>query len=514
VIDRWSGTGSAKHAQLAWCSLFFLFYAVLVNVPFWVASHSLGLLQKGYFDPSYALAGISALFLRRIPSAILLLFVMVVDLLASVCLTFYLSLSECWTNLLVLRGLSPAGHAAIASVILLALVSVVASSLLPASSIQGIARRRIIACLLGVIVCCLSVDLVSIAQRNRDAAHFPTTGAHVDGFLLGAGAQRARLTRPSEFRLLRNEIAAARNRRQSLQDGVQTASSPVSNATSQALRYGLITAGESDREMPNVALILLESWGKTNNRVIEDGLLAPYFRPDLLARYKLFQGTVPFFGSTVPGEGRELCGNTVGFGIETASAEQLRDCIPNRLATLGFHNIAIHGADGHSFQRLTWYKTIGFEERWFGDRLRQEGLPDCSGAFLGTCDADVAGWISRRLEKPGAAPEFVYWVTLNSHLPVLVPTGLPSAASCAIAPALEQQLILCSWYQLVANVHRAVAQLAMTGSNRPTVWIIVGDHAPPFASLALREQFSSHVVPYLLLVPTERVYATRSGKAE
>jgi hypothetical protein len=47
----------------------------------------------------------------------------------------------------------------------------------------------------------------------------------------------------------------------------------------------------------------------------------------------------------------------------------------------------------------------------------RQGLPDCFGAFFGTCDAAIADWIGRRLGKHDD-PYFVHWVTLNSHLPV------------------------------------------------------------------------------------------------
>jgi phosphoglycerol transferase MdoB-like AlkP superfamily enzyme len=125
----------------------------------------------------------------------------------------------------------------------------------------------------------------------------------------------------------------------------------------------------------------------------------------------------------------------------------------------------------------------------------------CPGAFIGTCDAAIARWIGQRLEVRKENPDFMYWVTLNSHLPVPTPSPLRTPVPCSITPFTSQQPALCSWYQLIANVHQAVSALAMTDLARPTVFVIVGDHAPPFANLALRSQFSSSVVPYVLLIP-------------
>jgi hypothetical protein len=69
------------------------------------------------------------------------------------------------------------------------------------------------------------------------------------------------------------------------------------------------------------------------------------------------------------------------------------------------------------------------------------------------------------------------------------------------AEGLEPDSELCSWYQLVANVHRSVAQLALDPLSRPTVFVIVGDHAPPFGDPSLRDRFSQSDVPYVVLVP-------------
>ncbi|MGA8272377.1 MAG: sulfatase-like hydrolase/transferase, partial [Candidatus Sulfotelmatobacter sp.] len=217
--------------------------------------------------------------------------------------------------------------------------------------------------------------------------------------------------------------------------------------------------------------------------------------------YQVLRGTVPFYGATVPGEARELCDSKIGFYLLKATVKELQGCLPERLAALGYRDVALHGMDGHMFNRSTWYRSIGFQEQWFRDRFRREGLPDCVGAFTGTCDAAIAQWIGRRLDRQDASPDFLYWVTLNSHLPVPIPAPIVDGYSCSMPPLLSQQPAFCSWYQLVANVHHSVAQVAMTELARPTVFIIVGDHAPPFSNPLLRGQFSSEMVPYIVLVP-------------
>jgi phosphoglycerol transferase MdoB-like AlkP superfamily enzyme len=157
--------------------------------------------------------------------------------------------------------------------------------------------------------------------------------------------------------------------------------------------------------------------------------------------------------------------------------------------------------DGHMFDRSSWYGRIGFHEQEFRDQLRQQGLPDCVGAYVGTCDASIADWIGKRLAEPKPKPAFIYWVTLNSHLPVPIPSQLPNGVSCSLNSNLSQQPALCSWFQLIANVHQSVSRLAMGNLARPTIFAIVGDHAPPFRNPGLRSQFSDAAVPYVLLVP-------------
>lgn len=204
------------------------------------------------------------------------------------------------------------------------------------------------------------------------------------------------------------------------------------------------------------------------------------------------------------GEARELCGNTLGFRILRSSSAQLASCVPQRLSAAGYRTTAVHGMEGHFFNRVTWYRTIGFQETWFHSQLSAIGLPTCAGPFSGTCDSAIADWIGNRLSSPrNSSPQFIYWVTLNSHLPVPTPAPLPHPASCGFSSALAASPALCSWFQLETNVHESVARLAAS-AQRPTIFILVGDHAPPFSSPDLRAQFSAEDVPYIALAPTRR----------
>jgi hypothetical protein len=83
---------------------------------------------------------------------------------------------------------------------------------------------------------------------------------------------------------------------------------------------------------------------------------------------------------------------------------------------------------------------------------------------------------------------------------VPVPAPVVHPASCAVSSATSNAEI-CSWYQLLAVVQDAVRDMALRPLSRPTIFVIVGDHAPPFYQQDLRSQFSASDVPYVILLP-------------
>jgi hypothetical protein len=275
---------------------------------------------------------------------------------------------------------------------------------------------------------------------------------------------------------------------------------PMSSASSQAISF---LDGQGNSAMaPNLVLIVVESWGLPLDSYLAKALTAPYDDPRIEHKYNTSYGTVPFTGLTIPGEARELCRSTIGFGIMHAPAGLVAQCLPALFHARGYRNLAVHGYAGQMFYRSAWYPTLGFDQSWFGPDLRKFGLPNCRGAFPGICDASVADWIGNSLLSPDdGIPKFIYWVTLNSHLPVPTTPDLSDDGVCTTQPALRNSVALCSWFRLVQGVHKSVQQMALRTTARPTVFILVGDHAPPFGDLRLREDFSNSQVPYVIMTP-------------
>jgi phosphoglycerol transferase MdoB-like AlkP superfamily enzyme len=55
-------------------------------------------------------------------------------------------------------------------------------------------------------------------------------------------------------------------------------------------------------------------------------------------------------------------------------------------------------------------------------------------------------------------------------------------------------------------VHQSVQQVALGATARPTVFVLVGDHAPPFGDPELLAEFSSTQVPYVMLTPRQQKF--------
>jgi hypothetical protein len=482
ILNRWKRDGTS-----AWIP-YILFYTVLANLPFWAASRWLAISPNGWFCLDYIAIGLVALYLPRFVGSALLLLAIAVDLVAGVCETYFLPVSQCFTNLGAMRQFSASRLTAVTAVLILILLAGAAGLFLPAI-VPKKHRIRSAAWLLLFAIVSLSIDSAILWLRTGSIPGFLVPGRSFQSAVEASYLPDLHFSRLPAFRLIRRKLYPAPN-------GL-----PMRNATALALSAAGNIAAKNRQELPNLVVILVESWGLDTESAVSDALIRPYSDPQLRARYQVLQGEVPFAGPTLGGESRELCGSTMAFDVEIASAKELQACLPDRLAARGYHAVAIHGMWAEMFDRVKWYKTMGFQETWFLGQFKDQGLPTCNGAFWGICDAAIADWMGQRLEKSKPDPEFLYWVTLNSHLPVLVPNPLKSPADCSFTPSLAQQPSLCSWYQLIANVHHSAAVLAMSNLARPTIFVIVGDHAPPFSDPFLRDKFSQSLVPYVILVP-------------
>lgn len=268
---------------------------------------------------------------------------------------------------------------------------------------------------------------------------------------------------------------------------------PFSSAVSAT---GFASRADGTRHL---MLIVFESRGKpAKGSLLESFLFRRYLNdPAIRARYTLEQGMTPFYGSTTAAEMRELCRR---WGEYHPLVKQ-RDasCLPSELGRKGYDTVAIHGFAGTYFDRKAWYPNIGFQTMMFDKDLHKQGIPECGGVFPGACGRDIPALVADKL-RSATKPTFVYWLTLNSHLPI--PEGFNMhVENCErLSPQLKRDFpMLCRMKAIFDDVDKAIVAQITAADFPPTDILMVGDHAPPFFDRAQRSQFDPANVPYLYL---------------
>lgn len=455
-----------------------LLYLIVPNLPVVLLRDPLGLSTHGFLNIECLVVGLVALCAPRIVVFLLLLAEICGAFVYLLCYTFQFSLRTLWAALPYLSKL-PAnrGTPGVTAAVLTVLAAAVLAWGVPRA--QGRQRMKVVAWLLAFILLLFSLDIVdghNPVWPRDDVSAIPR---------LAMSPVVAIAKREIFFRLMGSSSREA-------------ADAPMDSASASAVNF----AGGGVQ--PDVVLILVESWGDLRDKGLARALVAPFQDPRVAAHYRITEGTAPFDGLTLPGEGRELCHSHIGFRIQSQISSIKDGCLPAQFHARGYRNIAVHGYMGQMFGRNDWYRQIGFDSTYFRPDFDRAGLPQCEGAFPGTCDASVAQWISGSLlAPPSSQPRFIYWVTLNSHLPVPVHPDLPGDGVCAAHPELAASVPFCSWFRLVSAVHSSAAEVALGKLSRPTVFILVGDHAPPFAQTDLRRRFSDADVPYIVLTPLD-----------
>lgn len=256
---------------------------------------------------------------------------------------------------------------------------------------------------------------------------------------------------------------------------------------------GLAQPGPARRHL---VVIVVEALGIPTFEEGKRLFAADWDRPAWRGRYEVASGKVAYFGSTTNGEIRELCGAFANFdGFDFAHA----DCLPRRYSKAGYDTLAIHAFEGGFFDRRAWWPRAGFARTEFAPDLVRGGARKCGGMWPGACDVDIAAQIGQRL-KSASRPQFIYWVTLNSHIPVLA-GATPGLAGCedGAAPLAHASLLQCRLFQAHHDIAEAISALAMDPALPPTDFLIVGDHMPPFMRRNERLDFDGYNVPWIVL---------------
>lgn len=259
-------------------------------------------------------------------------------------------------------------------------------------------------------------------------------------------------------------------------------------------------AGRADGKR-HLVLIMVESLGvPRDNQAMSDKLFAYYQNSAIQARYDVSQGTSLYYNSTTSGEFREMCGRWGDYyELLDANAAAKLNCLPAMLAEKGYATHAMHSFKGAFFKRAEWYPNIGFETQEFWSDLQKKGAEWCGGVFAGACDRQIPKLLAENL-KQAEKPTFLYWLTLNAHLPV--PTGLNlNVDDCSkVSPELAKEYpMICRQFAIFDDIDKALVQ-EITASDFPEADILlVGDHMPPYFDRHNRSQFDPERVPWLYL---------------
>jgi hypothetical protein len=241
---------------------------------------------------------------------------------------------------------------------------------------------------------------------------------------------------------------------------------------------------------------VVEAMGQPRDAALRGEFDKIWMRPELTSRFEISHGETAFFGSTTSGEMRELCQRWGNYPEITAPDPR---CLPAKLAKRGYRTSSYHAFYPTFFDRERWYPLIGFQHMHFGQELMNEGAGYCPNVFPGACDRDVPGIIARDLAK-AQGPQFVYWLTLNSHLPIVENRALGTEHCHRLGHGLDSDFpMICRLFSIWGSTADALVKVVDRPDFPPTHILIVGDHMPPFTHQKSRLQFDPEHVPWVLL---------------
>ena len=270
---------------------------------------------------------------------------------------------------------------------------------------------------------------------------------------------------------------------------------------SAAVKSGFTeVAGSNGR---NVILVLVESLGYLADPTARRQVDSPLFKPQVTDKYSISTGSVVYYGSTTSGEMRELCDTREPYDDFTKTNGS--SCLPAQLRLRGYATMAVHAFSYRMFERGEWYPNVGFDKELFGEQLVKVTHQLCGNAFRGVCDADLPPIIAQEAAS-SKKPKFIYWLTLNTHVPV-APDESQADFGCGKDAGLFRHAHVCEMAELWHDVFEGVSKLALDPSIGPADILVVGDHAPPLWSRRARAQFEPGLVAWYRLTPRDNAFA-------
>ncbi len=261
----------------------------------------------------------------------------------------------------------------------------------------------------------------------------------------------------------------------------------------------------------DIVVIVLESQGLLRNEADMRRVFAPLTDPEVNARYVVERGAVQFHGATIFGELRTLCRVYMPHFVPS-KLPALGRCLPNMLRRLGYETVSYHGYERWFYERQNWYPKLGIQRSNFADDMMKLSPPRCGGhsLFPGICDLWIAGQVERELSQPRSKPKFIYWLTLNTHLPVDSELASASSFNCAGTESLREDISPCELERINFQLYVRIRQMLLNKDLPPARFLLVGDHMPPFPTLSERALYDHEKVPFLEFIPRSAPLASAS----
>ncbi|MCY3819780.1 MAG: sulfatase-like hydrolase/transferase [Gammaproteobacteria bacterium] len=268
-----------------------------------------------------------------------------------------------------------------------------------------------------------------------------------------------------------------------------------------AMRRSAVEQSDALRGGGSLLVVMVENLGVLADPAHSERLLAVLDTEAVRARYRVRDGVSPWAGMTTGATSRELCGRWATWGDYLSLAGSVADCLPARLRARGYETHAVHAYTGRMFDRFDWYPKIGFAHLTFEEQMRARGEKGvCGTVFRSACDTAAADIVRELLTAPVDRPRFVYWLTVDSHMPIDPAEGTGRWDCRAGGPFGNETVCLIA--RIWAGVFDATARIA-TDPALParTSVLLVGDHPPSFVSRAAQRHFVPGVVPWIALEP-------------
>ncbi|HEX4488418.1 MAG TPA: sulfatase-like hydrolase/transferase [Terriglobales bacterium] len=436
-------------------------YVVLPNLPFFIAARFI-FLERAVINLDYIVLGLLSPLFPKALNLFLFAVAFFLDILFSTSGIYHFPVAD------ALRALHSVGDVSMGvtvPVFLLALLAVYAV-VRAATQWRRIGRNSSTYELAAILLLLIAVDLVASRWLGDDRFQIARSSVGKTA-VAAAGDFRPLDLKPEDF--WRAESAT-----QSFNKDIDAGN----------------LAGE------DVVLVVVESLGQPVDPAIASWLEEPLLSEEVQSRYQVRKGTVEFNGSTVFGELRELCGiRGVGMRMTELKPAQTASCLPSKLNANGYQTVSVHGVTSAMFRRKSWYPTLGFQRMIFPEDWPRKNANVCNAQFHGICDADGAEVVHDEL-RAATRPTFVYWLTVESHLQLDdAAIGRPAGDCKGLAADV------CWMVLKQRSVLAEIARIALDPALKPTRFVVVGDHSPPYMVRKRRDLFADRRVPWVELRP-------------